>query len=77
MKTKAVVAFAARENLEIIDCELEGPKRGEVLVRLVATRICHTDAYTLGGYDPEGVFPAILGHEGAGIVEELGPGSLV
>ena len=54
--------------------ELEGPKEGECLVRLAATGVCHTDAYTLSGADPEGLFPSVLGHEGAGVVEEVGPG---
>jgi S-(hydroxymethyl)glutathione dehydrogenase/alcohol dehydrogenase len=74
MKTRAAVAWEAAKPLEITDIDLEGPKRGEVLVKLVATGVCHTDAYTLSGKDPEGLFPAILGHEGGGIVEEVGPG---
>ena len=74
MKTPAAVAFEAGKPLEICDVDLDGPKEGEVLVELKATGICHTDAFTLSGEDPEGVFPAILGHEGAGIVVEVGPG---
>lgn len=74
MKTRAAVAFAAGKPLEIIDVDLEGPKAGEVLVELKATGICHTDAFTLSGDDPEGAFPAILGHEGAGVVVDVGPG---
>ena len=74
MKTPAAVAFEAGRPLEICDVDLEGPKEGEVLVELKATGVCHTDAFTLSGEDPEGVFPAILGHEGAGIVVEVGPG---
>ena len=76
MKTPAAVAFEAGKPLEICDVELEGPKEGEVLVELKATGVCHTDAFTLSGDDPEGVFPSILGHEGAGIVVEVGPGVL-
>ena len=74
MKTRAAVAFEARKPLEIVEVDLEGPKAGEVLVEIMATGICHTDAYTLGGFDSEGLFPCILGHEGAGIVREVGPG---
>ena len=74
MKTQAAVAFEAGKPLEICDVDLEGPKEGEVLVELKATGVCHTDAFTLSGDDPEGVFPSILGHEGAGIVVEVGPG---
>ena len=74
MKTTAAVAFEAGKPLEICDVDLEGPKEGEVLVELKATGVCHTDAFTLSGDDPEGVFPSILGHEGAGIVVEVGPG---
>lgn len=74
MKTRAAVAWEAGKDLEITEFDLEGPKAGEVLVRIVATGVCHTDAYTLSGIDPEGVFPAVLGHEGGGIVEEVGPG---
>ena len=74
MKTKAAVAFAAGEPLEICEVDLEGPKAGEVMVELKATGVCHTDAFTLSGEDPEGVFPAILGHEGAGVVVDVGAG---
>src|SRR6267154_308613 len=74
MKTRAAVAFEAKKPLEIVDLDLEGPKAGEVLVEIKATGICHTDAYTLDGFDSEGIFPSILGHEGAGIVREVGPG---
>jgi S-(hydroxymethyl)glutathione dehydrogenase/alcohol dehydrogenase len=73
MKTKAAVAFEAGNPLEICDVDLEGPKSGEVLVEIKATGICHTDEFTLSGADPEGIFPAILGHEGAGIVVDVGP----
>jgi len=74
MKTRAAVAFAAGKPLEIVELDLEGPKAGEVLVEIKATGICHTDAFTLSGADPEGLFPSILGHEGAGVVLEVGPG---
>src|ERR1700712_1517452 len=74
MKTRAAVAFEAKKPLEIVELDLAGPKAGEVLVEIKATGICHTDAYTLDGLDSEGIFPAILGHEGAGIVREVGPG---
>jgi len=74
MRTRAAVAVAAGKPLEIMEVNLEGPKAGEVLVEIKATGICHTDEFTLSGADPEGLFPAILGHEGAGIVIECGPG---
>ncbi|MGB1667833.1 MAG: alcohol dehydrogenase catalytic domain-containing protein, partial [Pseudohongiellaceae bacterium] len=74
MKTRAAIAFAAGDALEIAEVDLEGPKAGEVLVEIKATGVCHTDAFTLSGDDPEGAFPAILGHEGAGIVVEVGSG---
>src|SRR5437868_10954651 len=74
MKTRAAVAVEAKKPLEIVEVDLEGPKGGEVLVEIKATGICHTDAYTLDGFDSEGIFPSILGHEGAGIVREVGPG---
>ena len=74
MKTKAAVAWQAGKPLEIEQVDLEGPRAGEVLVRLVATGVCHTDAFTLSGEDPEGIFPCILGHEGGGVVEEVGAG---
>ncbi len=74
MKTRAAVAFEAKKPLEIVELDLEGPKAGEVLVEIMATGICHTDAYTLDGLDSEGIFPSVLGHEGAGIVREVGVG---
>ncbi|MGQ5700573.1 S-(hydroxymethyl)glutathione dehydrogenase/class III alcohol dehydrogenase [Sandaracinobacteroides sp. A072] len=74
MKTRAAVAFEAKRPLEIVEVDLEGPKAGEVLVEIKATGVCHTDAYTLDGLDSEGVFPSILGHEGAGVVLEVGAG---
>jgi S-(hydroxymethyl)glutathione dehydrogenase/alcohol dehydrogenase len=74
MKVKAAVAFEAGKPLSIEDVELEGPKDGEVLVEIKATGICHTDHFTLSGADPEGLFPCILGHEGAGVVVEVGSG---
>ena len=74
MKTRAAVAFAAKKPLEIVELDLEGPKAGEVLVEIKATGICHTDYYTLSGADPEGLFPCVLGHEGAGVVVEVGAG---
>jgi S-(hydroxymethyl)glutathione dehydrogenase / alcohol dehydrogenase len=74
MKTRAAVAYAANTPLVVEEVDIEGPKPGEVMVRIAATGVCHTDAYTLSGSDPEGIFPAILGHEGAGIVVEVGAG---
>jgi len=74
MKTRAAVAVAAGKPLEVMEVNLDGPKAGEVLVEIKATGICHTDEFTLSGADPEGLFPAILGHEGAGVVLEVGPG---
>ena len=74
MKSSPAVAHEAGKPLEIEEVDVEGPKQGEILVRVVATGVCHTDAYTLSGADPEGLFPAILGHEGGAIVEEVGPG---
>jgi S-(hydroxymethyl)glutathione dehydrogenase/alcohol dehydrogenase len=74
MKVKAAVAFEAAKPLVVEELDLAGPKQGEVLVRLAATGVCHTDAFTLSGRDPEGLFPSVLGHEGAGVVEEVGPG---
>ncbi|WIV50920.1 S-(hydroxymethyl)glutathione dehydrogenase/class III alcohol dehydrogenase [Marivivens sp. LCG002] len=74
MRTRAAVALGAGKPLEIMEVNLEGPKAGEVLVEIKATGICHTDEFTLSGADPEGLFPAILGHEGAGVVLEVGPG---
>jgi S-(hydroxymethyl)glutathione dehydrogenase/alcohol dehydrogenase len=74
MKTRAAIAVAPNKPLEIHEVDLDGPKAGEVLVEIMATGICHTDAYTLEGKDSEGIFPSILGHEGAGIVRDVGPG---
>ncbi|MBC7662023.1 MAG: S-(hydroxymethyl)glutathione dehydrogenase/class III alcohol dehydrogenase [Chitinophagaceae bacterium] len=74
MKVRAAVAWGPNQPLSIETVDLEDPKAGEVLVRIVATGVCHTDAYTLSGTDPEGVFPVILGHEGGGIVEAVGSG---
>ncbi|MGO1234025.1 MAG: S-(hydroxymethyl)glutathione dehydrogenase/class III alcohol dehydrogenase [Marinobacter sp.] len=74
IKSRAAVAFEANKPLEIVEVDVEAPKEGEVLVKIVATGVCHTDAYTLSGADPEGLFPTILGHEGGGIVEAVGPG---
>jgi S-(hydroxymethyl)glutathione dehydrogenase/alcohol dehydrogenase len=74
MKTRAAVAVEKAKPLAIMDVDLDGPKSGEVLVEVKATGICHTDEFTLSGADPEGLFPAILGHEGAGIVVDIGPG---
>src|SRR6516164_4358723 len=74
MKTRAAIAFEAKKPLEIVEVDLEGPKPGEVLVEIKATGVCHTDDYTLSGLDSEGLFPAILGHEGAGVVLEVGAG---
>ena len=72
MRTKAAVALVAGKPLEIMEVELEGPRPGEVLVEIKATGLCHTDEFTRSGDDPEGIFPAILGHEGARIVVEVG-----
>ena len=74
MKSRAAVAWQAGQPLAIEEVDVEGPKAGEVLLRMVATGVCHTDAYTLSGADPEGIFPSILGHEGGAVVEEIGPG---
>ncbi|MFP9137826.1 S-(hydroxymethyl)glutathione dehydrogenase/class III alcohol dehydrogenase [Devosia sp. XGJD_8] len=74
MKTRAAVAFQAGKPLEIVEVDLDGPKAGEVMIEIKATGICHTDDFTLSGADPEGLFPAILGHEGAGVVVDVGPG---
>ena len=75
MKTRAAIAYEAGKPLVVEDVELEGPKAGEVLVEIKATGVCHTDEFTLSGADPEGLFPAILGHEGAGVVMEIGRAS--
>src|ERR1700721_3854233 len=74
MKTRAAIAWEAGKPLTIETIEVGGPRAGEVLVEVMATGVCHSDAYTLSGADPEGLFPAILGHEGAGIVREIGAG---
>lgn len=74
MKSRAAIALAAGQPLTIAEVDVQGPKAGEVLVRMVATGVCHTDAFTLSGADPEGIFPSILGHEGGGVVEEVGEG---
>ncbi|MEO1103687.1 MAG: alcohol dehydrogenase catalytic domain-containing protein, partial [Pseudomonadota bacterium] len=74
MDVKAAVAFEAGKPLEVTTVQLDGPRDGEVLVEIMATGLCHTDEFTRSGGDPEGIFPAILGHEGAGIVREVGPG---
>ena len=74
MKCKAAVAWGPGQPLKIEEIDVQDPQAGEVLVRMVATGVCHTDAFTLSGEDPEGVFPAILGHEGAGVVEAVGEG---
>ena len=74
MKTRAAVAWEAGKLLQVMEIDLEGPREGEVLIRNVATGVCHTDAFTLSGEDPEGIFPSILGHEGGAVVEEIGPG---
>ena len=74
MKSRAAIAWTAGQPLAIEEIDVEGPRAGEVLVRLVATGVCHTDAFTLSGEDPEGLFPSILGHEGGGVVEEIGAG---
>ncbi len=74
MKTKAAVCFAAGKPLEVIEVDLAGPKAGEVVIEMVATGICHTDEFTRSGADPEGLFPVIFGHEGGGIVVDVGPG---
>ena len=73
MKTRAAIAFEAGKPLTVTEVDLQGPRSGEVLIEVKATGICHTDQYTLSGADPEGIFPAILGHEGAGIVVDVGP----
>jgi len=74
MKSRAAVAFAAGEPLKIVEIDVEPPRKGEVLVKITHTGVCHTDAFTLSGDDPEGLFPVVLGHEGAGIVVEVGEG---
>jgi S-(hydroxymethyl)glutathione dehydrogenase/alcohol dehydrogenase len=74
MKSRAAVAWEAGKPLEIEEIDVQGPKEGEVMVRVVATGVCHTDAFTLSGEDPEGIFPSVLGHEGGAVVEEVGAG---
>ena len=74
MKTRAAVAWEAGAPLEVVEVDLEGPREGEVLVEVMATGICHTDEFTRSGADPEGLFPSVLGHEGSGVVREVGPG---
>ena len=74
MKSRAAIAFEAGQSLELVELDVAGPQAGEVMIQMVATGVCHTDAYTLSGADPEGLFPAILGHEGGAIVVETGPG---
>lgn len=74
MKSRAAVAFGPGKPLEIVEIDVAPPRRGEVLVRITHTGVCHTDAFTLSGDDPEGLFPAVLGHEGAGVVVEVGEG---
>ena len=77
MRTRAAVAVAAGQPLQIMEVNLDDPKEGEVLIEIKATGICHTDEFTLSGADPEGLFPAILGHEGAGVVVEMRAGGQV
>src|SRR3546814_3138351 len=74
MKSRAAVAFAPDQPLQIVEIDVEPPRRGEVLVKITHTALCHTDAFTLSGADPEGLFPVVLGHEGAGVVVEVGEG---
>src|SRR5262245_31057941 len=74
MKSRAAVAFAAGRPLELVEVDVQGTKAGEAPVKIAATGVCHTDAFTLSGDDPEGVFPSILGHEGGGVVVEVGEG---
>lgn len=74
MKSRAAVAFVAGEPLQIVELDVKPPKAGEVLIKITHTGVCHTDAFTLSGDDPEGVFPAVLGHEVAGVVVQVGEG---
>src|SRR5690606_39486719 len=74
IKSRSAVAWGPCQPLEITEIDVAPPQAGEVLVRIVASGVCHTDAFTLSGDDPEGIFPAVLGHEGGGIVEAVGPG---
>ena len=77
MKSRAAVAFKAGEPLQIVEIDVAPPKKGEVLIKITDTGVCHTDAFTLSGDDPEGLFPAVLGHEGAGIGCSVGTGKLL
>ena len=74
IKSKAAIAYGPKQPLSITEVDVMRPKQNEVLVRILASGVCHTDAFTLSGEDPEGVFPIILGHEGGGIVEQVGEG---
>src|SRR3546814_12727272 len=74
MKSRAAVAFAPDQPLQIVEIDVEPPRKGEVLVKITHTALCHTDAFTLSGADPEGLFPVVLGHEGAGVGVEVGEG---
>jgi S-(hydroxymethyl)glutathione dehydrogenase/alcohol dehydrogenase len=74
MKSRAAVAFEAGKPLQIVEIDVAPPQKGEVLVKITHTGVCHTDAFTLSGEDPEGIFPAVLGHEGAGVVVQVGEG---
>ena len=74
MKSRAAVAFEAGKPLQVVEIDVAPPRKGEVLVRITHTGVCHTDAFTLSGDDPEGLFPVVLGHEGAGVVVEVGEG---
>src|SRR5690242_7926104 len=74
MRVRAAICWEPGNPLEVDEIDLAGPQPGECLVRLAASGVCHTDAYTMSGRDPEGLFPVVLGHEGAGVVEEVGPG---
>jgi D-arabinose 1-dehydrogenase-like Zn-dependent alcohol dehydrogenase len=74
MKSRAAVAFEAGQPLQIVEIDVAPPQKGEVLIKITHTGVCHTDAFTLSGDDPEGLFPVVLGHEGAGVVVEVGEG---
>ena len=74
MKSRAAVAFGPGQPLQIVEIDVAPPRAGEVLVKISHTGVCHTDAFTLSGDDPEGIFPSVLGHEGAGVVVEVGEG---
>ena len=73
MRTRAAVAFEAPKPLEIVEVDLDGPRSGDVLVEIMVTVICHTDAYTPDGFGSEGIFPSVLGHDGAGVIREISP----